>query len=326
MTETGNSFQTVPALTAEVVKQTGYSHTPRNLDSPICKMAQSNIGTNLVPLLRGEQKGQFGSRLMASNTAKYLSVKRSAAAQIIFPSSRKHLLTMVNDVEPLFYLPLLPPSLFNGGRGMAPRHEYPSFSIKDLVGFLIDYIENPDQKRPQLIPQWPGYKGIVKRCSEKNGKMFTLQPSCREITGKSNIYTSILTALSLKGELLEFDSSEQMATSWIDTVISLISSKTGAQKEEVSREVVNQLRWLSEDLKRAEEEEEVMQEAARFLPPSPSASSSSSPSPSPGRKRFRRDEQEEEEEKEEREGEKNLKKRSNSGKSFLFLFSSNLNV
>ena len=86
-------------------------------------MAQDYVGSNNIPLLH--PSGQFGTRHQGGKdaaSARYIFTRLTAAARKIFPTADSGLLTYAEDdglqVEPKFFVPVLPMLLVNGAHGI----------------------------------------------------------------------------------------------------------------------------------------------------------------------------------------------------------------
>jgi len=76
-----------------------------------------------------------------------------------------------NPIEPIFYMPIIPMILINGGNGMATAFssKIPQFNPIDIINRLIEKIKYPQRGQPdndpyetELIPWYRGFKGEMK--------------------------------------------------------------------------------------------------------------------------------------------------------------------
>eukprot|EP00957_Ditylum_brightwellii_P056330 4270459-Ditylum_brightwellii.AAC.1 len=86
-------------------------------------MAQDFVGSNNINLLI--PSGQFGTRLSGGKDAaspRYIFTQLSPVARLLFPSDDDALLEYGEDdghlIEPIFYVPVIPLLLVNGGQGI----------------------------------------------------------------------------------------------------------------------------------------------------------------------------------------------------------------
>ncbi|KAH9408540.1 DNA topoisomerase 2-beta [Tyrophagus putrescentiae] len=206
----GDQWHRVSDAAGNVCDLTGYKHANSNMVKVIIKLGQSAIGTNSMPFLEG--KGQFGSKIQEAGKPHYLEVTRGKAALYYFAPRWLPLLPMEGRV-PAFLLPLLPVQLVNGGEGVAPNYfHYPSFVLGDLIGNITRRLAG--QPLLPMTAVWKGYPGVVTRV---NRAYFTLAPLSALITGqRKRTFTAVYTALDLTGEVVKFDSAEDMLGAWTD--------------------------------------------------------------------------------------------------------------
>jgi DNA topoisomerase II len=107
-------------LTTDVA---AYHHGEASLHNSIIKMAQDFVGSNNIPLL--EPCGQFGTRHYGgedSASPRYIFTRLAPIADLIFPEPDMHILSYETEdgkqVEPSFFLPIIPMILVNGSRGI----------------------------------------------------------------------------------------------------------------------------------------------------------------------------------------------------------------
>eukprot|EP00756_Hemistasia_phaeocysticola_P006951 Hpha_TRINITY_DN14062_c2_g1::TRINITY_DN14062_c2_g1_i1::g.43869::m.43869/K03164/TOP2; DNA topoisomerase II len=145
-----------------------YHHGESSLHDTIIRMAQDFPGSNNVPLLNAD--GQFGTRSMGgmdAASARYLRTNLNAMlVDNIFPDRDgpvlKYLHDEGQDVEPEFYVPVLPWLLVNGAKGIGVGWSTTVPSFDPFV--LIQYVRGMllGEKLPVLIPSVRGHTGFVK--------------------------------------------------------------------------------------------------------------------------------------------------------------------
>jgi DNA topoisomerase II len=135
-------------LTTDVA---AYHHGEAALHQSIIKMAQDFVGSNNVPLL--EPCGQFGTRHHGgsdSASARYIFTRLSPITDLIFPESDMHILRYETEdgkqVEPSFFLPILPMILVNGTRGIGTGWStnvlnYNPLDISDYLSRKIRWVK-----------------------------------------------------------------------------------------------------------------------------------------------------------------------------------------
>jgi len=176
----------VAQLGAYTAEHTNYHHGEGNLFDTIINMAQEFPGSNNIPLLyRG---GMFGTRACPSGAAspRYIFTKMESVTPLIFRPEDDVLLDYVIDdgdqVEPKFYIPILPMILINGsvGIGSGWSTNIPSFNPLDIIECIKVWLDNdgecliedPDDKTvisllPELKPWYRGFTGSIENVKDK---------------------------------------------------------------------------------------------------------------------------------------------------------------
>jgi len=113
----------VAQLAGYVAEQTAYHHGEASLQGTIVNLAQNFVGANNLNLL--EPSGQFGTRLAGGKDAassRYIFTRLAPYTKLVFdPSDNAVLKYVVDDgqqVEPEFYVPVIPVILMNGAEGI----------------------------------------------------------------------------------------------------------------------------------------------------------------------------------------------------------------
>ena len=174
----------VAQLAGFVAEKTNYHHGEQCLFDTITKMAQDFPGSNNIPYL--QKDGQFGSRLNGGKdaaNARYIYTKLHKLARFLFPEEDDGLLTKRIDdgdeVEPEFYLPIIPMILVNGctaGIGTGWSCTIPQFNPLELVESVKTWIKNKtifgedDEGSysliPELTPWYRKHNGKIEKVSE----------------------------------------------------------------------------------------------------------------------------------------------------------------
>jgi DNA topoisomerase-2 len=113
----------VAQLSGYVAEHTAYHHGEASLQGTIIGLAQTFVGSNNVNLL--EPSGQFGTRLMGGKDAaspRYIFTRLAEKTRRIFDQRDDPVLKYVSEdgqnVEPTYYLPIVPMVLINGAEGI----------------------------------------------------------------------------------------------------------------------------------------------------------------------------------------------------------------
>ena len=158
----------VAQLAGYVSAETSYHHGEASLQGAIINMAQDFVGSNNINLLVPD--GNFGSRLQCGKDAaspRYIYTKLSETADIIFNPNDTPLLEFLNDdgmqIEPEWYLPILPMILVNGCEGIGTGYStfIPSFNPKEIINHLIKMIDDEKYNPSILNPYFKGFNGQV---------------------------------------------------------------------------------------------------------------------------------------------------------------------
>ena len=181
---TGKTLK-VAQLAGYVAEKTAYHHGEQNLYTTITKMAHEFPGSNNIPLLYRD--GQFGSKMNGGEdaaNARYIHTKLDALTRLLFRAEDDILLERVVDdgdeVEPKFYVPILPTILVNGceGIGSGWSSSIPSYNPLELVECIKTWLNNDGEVLlededgsivsllPEIKPWYRGYTGEIEKVSD----------------------------------------------------------------------------------------------------------------------------------------------------------------
>jgi DNA topoisomerase-2 len=162
----------VAQLGGAVSEKSRYHHGEQSLYGAIINMAQNFVGSNNINLL--EPNGQFGTRLQGGDDAaseRYVCTQLNKITRLIYPVADDPILEYQDDdgtqVEPVFYVPIIPMQLVNGSKGIGTGFStdimnYNPLSIIDAVTSRL----NGDLSTPPLVPYYQGFKGTIVPISE----------------------------------------------------------------------------------------------------------------------------------------------------------------
>ena len=185
----------VPQLAGSVSKYSNYHHGEVSMYETIVGMAQNHTGSNnlswLVPM------GQFGSRLDKRSVhaqCRYLFTQLDPISRKVFRPEDDLILQYVeedgHEVEPRYYIPVIPTVLVNGGEGIGTgwSTSIPPYKPADLVGCMLSMLDgvSVSDVASELVPWWRGFTGSVVRTEsgfETSGKW--------EISGNSVVITEL---------------------------------------------------------------------------------------------------------------------------------------
>jgi DNA topoisomerase-2 len=204
----------VAQLSGYVSEVSAYHHGENSLQQAIVGMAQIYVGTNNINLLN--PSGQFGSRCQGgqdASSARYIFTLLSKLTKLIYKEEDNDILTYQKDdgqqIEPEFYIPVIPMVLVNGGIGIGTGYstnipQYNPSEIIEICKIICNMIKisNVEVKTHDdlnsiydtirlidindLVPHYLGFKGTIVK-AEKNsyiskGVYRWIDDECVEIT------------------------------------------------------------------------------------------------------------------------------------------------
>ena len=175
----------VAQFSGYVSEHSGYHHGEASLNAAIVGMAQNFVGSNNINLF--VPSGQFGTRLQGgkdSASERYIFTYLNKITRSLFPQQDDAVLNYLDDdgqqVEPLYYAPIIPMVLVNGTKGIGTGFSTEILCYHPLE--IIHYLR--DKLQPQLnvqteydfTPYYEGFKGSIqllgdsKNVNAKNAK------------------------------------------------------------------------------------------------------------------------------------------------------------
>ncbi len=171
-------------LMGTVGEVTGYHHGAVSLENTSKGMAQGFVGANNIALLVND--GQFGTRAEGGKdaaAARYIATMPEEIAKTIFDPLDEPLLEGVYENDPQgnplflgykFYIPVVPPLLFNGPKGIATgfSSETPNYNPTDITVWIRKWLVSPPLYKnkklghrkvnlPLLVPWYRGFNGTI---------------------------------------------------------------------------------------------------------------------------------------------------------------------
>ena len=182
----------VAQLAAYVSEKTSYHHGEVSLADTIVKLAHNFTGSNNINLL--EPCGQFGTRLMGGKDAsqtRYIFTKLTKSARILFDPKDDPVLNYLDDdgkqIEPDYYVPILPTVLVNGTEGIGTGFSsyIPPFNPDDICMNIRRVIAGEN-----VIPMKPWFDKFTGRVfSNEDGLWIT--EGVWKSSGKNVIVTEL---------------------------------------------------------------------------------------------------------------------------------------
>ncbi len=166
----------VAQFSGYVSEQSGYHHGEASLNAAIVGMAQDYVGSNNINLLL--PNGQFGTRLQGgkdSASERYIFTQLNPITRYIYRKEDDAVLEYLEDdgfpVEPLFYVPIIPMILVNGGKGIGTGFstDILSYSPEKLIEYLQAKLNNVliDDGEVKFEPSYRGFMGSCQALDEK---------------------------------------------------------------------------------------------------------------------------------------------------------------
>lgn len=159
----------VAQLSGSVSEISCYHHGEMSLNGAIVGMAQNYTGSNNINLL--EPKGQFGTRLQGghdSASERYIFTNLNPLTRCIFRESDDQVLDYLDDdgtsVEPIYYVPIIPMLLVNGGKGIGTGFstDIMCHNPLSIIDYLLGVLKKiPVDKLPKIEPYYEGFKGTI---------------------------------------------------------------------------------------------------------------------------------------------------------------------
>jgi DNA topoisomerase-2 len=156
----------VAQLAGYTSEHAAYHHGEASLNGAIVGMAQGFVGANNIPLLQAN--GQFGTRLLGGKDAaspRYIFTQLSELTERIFHAADQPLYTPLTDdgqnIEPAYYLPVIPMLLVNGSSGIGTgwSSQIPSYNPVDIIHNIKCMLAG-NATRP-MVPWFKGFTGTV---------------------------------------------------------------------------------------------------------------------------------------------------------------------
>ena len=162
----------VAQFAAYVAEKSAYHHGEQSLNECIIGMAQDYVGSNNMNYL--EPEGNFGSRLAGGEdhaSPRYIFTKMTDFCEMIFHPSDSPLLDYMDDdgeqIEPEFYVPVIPNILVNGCKGIGTGFSttIPSYNPLDIIANLRRKMR--DETMIEMVPWFRGFIGKIEKVGEK---------------------------------------------------------------------------------------------------------------------------------------------------------------
>ncbi|KAH9466514.1 hypothetical protein MJO28_000904 [Puccinia striiformis f. sp. tritici] len=144
-------------------EHSAYHHGEASLTQTIVGLAQNFVGSNNINVL--SPNGQFGTRASGGKdaaSARYIFTNVEKITRVIFPASDDNVLNYLTDdgtqIEPEWYIPILPMVLVNGSSGIGTgwSSDIPNYNPIEIVNNLRRRLANEP-----LEPMHPWFRGFT---------------------------------------------------------------------------------------------------------------------------------------------------------------------
>jgi DNA topoisomerase II len=178
----------VAQFSGYVSEHSGYHHGEASLNAAIVGMAQDYVGSNNINLLM--PNGQYGTRLQGgkdSASERYIFTQLNPITRYIYRKEDDAVLEYLEDdgfpVEPMFYVPIIPMILVNGGKGIGTGFstDILSYSVDNLISYLQRKLKGESTEDIVFRPQ---YKGFTGTCQEMEGRKYIAKGTYQKLSDK----------------------------------------------------------------------------------------------------------------------------------------------
>ncbi|KAH9992512.1 DNA topoisomerase [Russula compacta] len=161
----------VAQLVGYISEHAAYHHGEQSLTMTIVNLAQDYVGSNNLNLLL--PNGQYGTRDQGGKdhaSARYIFTEPAPITRTIFHPMDDALLEYLKEdndqIEPEWYMPVIPLVLINGAEGIGTgwSTSVPSYNPRDVVENIRRLMAGEEQE--PMLPWWRGFKGTIKKTGD----------------------------------------------------------------------------------------------------------------------------------------------------------------
>jgi DNA topoisomerase II len=156
-----------------VAEHSGYHHGEQSLNMAIVGLAQDFMGSNNINLLM--PIGQFGTRQCMgkdSSAERYIFTYLNPTTFKIYRPEDQPILNYLNDdgfqVEPEYYIPIIPMILINGSIGIGTGYSTTILSYKphDIIDYILNHLMEENSIVPEFKPYYKGFTGTIEKIDD----------------------------------------------------------------------------------------------------------------------------------------------------------------
>ena len=163
----------VAQFSGYVSEHSGYHHGEASLNAAIVGLAQNFTGSNNINLL--EPNGQFGTRLLGGKDAaseRYIYTKLNKLTRLLYRPEDDAILDYLEDdgeqVEPIYYAPIIPMVLVNGTKGIGTGFstDIMCYNVFQIIEKLTLMLKKEDHAI-EITPFYNGFTGSIELIAPK---------------------------------------------------------------------------------------------------------------------------------------------------------------
>ena len=161
-----------------VSEHSAYHHGEMSLNKAIVGLAQEYTGSNNINTLL--PNGQFGTRMDGGKDAaseRYIYTQLNPLIKHVLNPLDNPILNYLDDdgtsVEPEYYLPIIPMTLVNGGKGIGTGYSYEGQSYNPLE--ISNYLKNRLKGKESDCNLKPYYEGFTGKIQQLNSQKYLLR-------------------------------------------------------------------------------------------------------------------------------------------------------
>lgn len=165
----------VAQLSGYISAEAAYHHGEASLQGAIIGMAQNYVGSNNINLLT--PNGNFGTRRLGGKDAsspRYIFTQLNELSPLLFRKEDNPVYKYLEDdgenVEPVYYTPIIPTVLVNGADGIGTGFStnIPCFNPLEIINNVKKMIKN--QEPTHMIPWYKGFTGAIEKVDDNTYK------------------------------------------------------------------------------------------------------------------------------------------------------------
>lgn len=167
------SFSKVDMIANATAGKSQYLHGAVNLEGVLKGACNDYAGTNLISLF--DKEGFFGTRTEPEpGASRYIKAKEKSLMNLLYKSEDEPILIKQEfegyEIEPKFYVPILPTILINGSEGIGNgfSHNIATYKPSEISEQIFNILDN--KNIGSLLPYYSEFKGEISQDKDKNNR------------------------------------------------------------------------------------------------------------------------------------------------------------